>query len=296
MNRWLHRLFDFERPETYGQRLFFRLFEAFVVFYVVRFSWEWGIYIQQIDSVLLPLGVAQYVDVSFMFDHGVSLLNAAAVTLLCATALLGRSRYAYMAAMPLFHLQYVSRYCLGEISHGSNLIGMTLLVLGLGGVFFARPVLRRRFVLGATYFFLGLGYTSAALCKIVATGLHWPRGEHLWLWIAEREIDTLSKFGTFDLNWLQTLILDAPSIGTVVLTFGLLTELAGFLAWWPRWRPYVLLGLIGMHVGVHLSMNILFDVFIYELILLALPWPALFDRLAVSGSRPLKLLFRSLPE
>ena len=296
MTRFLQHLFDFESPETSGHRLFFRLFEVFVVFYVVSFSWEWGSYIQRIDSVLLPLGIANYLDVSFMFQDGISLMNAALITGLAAAALIFRSRYAYIAMLLLFHLQYVSRYSLGEISHGSNLIGMSLLVLALGGLFFSRSYEQRRFVLGGMYFFLGLGYTSAGISKLIGTGLDWPRGEHLVLWIAERQVDTISKFGVGDLNGLQNLIVESTGIGTIVLAFGLVAELLGFMMWWPRYRPYILVVLIGMHLGVASSMNILFDVFIYQLLLFVIPWATLYDGLVLRSARLRSFNIRFLSE
>jgi hypothetical protein len=116
------------------------------------------------------------------------------------------------------------------------------------------------------------------------------------LWIAERQVDTISKFGVGDLNWLQNLIVDNTEIGTVVLTFGLVAELLGFMMWWPRYRPYILLVLIGMHLGVASSMNILFDVFIYQLILLVIPWAALYDGLVLRSARLRTLSIRFLSE
>jgi hypothetical protein len=231
-----------------------------------------------------------------MFDDGMSLVNAALITILSAAALIFRWRYVYIAILPLFHLQYVSRYSLGEISHGSSMIGMSLLVLALGSLLFSRSYEQRRFILGGVYFFLGLGYTSAGVSKLIGTGLDWPRGEHLVLWIAERQVDTISKFGVGDLNWLQNLIVDNTEIGTVVLTFGLVAELLGFMMWWPRYRPYILLVLIGMHLGVASSMNILFDVFIYQLILLVIPWAALYDGLVLRSARLRTLSIRFLSE
>lgn len=280
MKGLISRLFDFESAETAGQRIFYRAFEGFIILYATKFCWEWGYYTQQIDAVLLPLGAANYVDVSFMFDNNLSMLVAACITTCGILGFFRKSRFAYLVMLALFHLQYISRYCLGEISHGSNLVGMSLLVIAVGAVLFSDTFVMRRFVLGGIYFFLGIAYTSAAVCKIVGTGLGWSSGRHLWMWIAERQIDTLSKFGAADPNWLQQLVLEHIEVGTLLLTFGLLAELFGFLIWWPHLRLYVIIALIGMHLGVAVSMNILFDVYIYELILLVGVWPFIFEKLA----------------
>ena len=293
MERLANNLFDYRSPYTLGKRVHFRLLELFVVVYTLVFCWEWGWYIQKIETVLLPLGIANHIDVSFMFDHNISVVNAAVISVLC---LLGffrlLTRYAYLGALLLFHLQYVSRYCLGEISHGSNFVGMSLLGLALALICFNEPQQRRGFTLGFLYFFLGLGYTSAGVSKLIGTGLAWADGRHLWLWIGERRVDTFSIFGAFEPNALQNLILQDVRLATLVLTFGLLTELSGVLMWWRRSRYVVILLLIGMHIGVALAMNILFDMYIYELALL-LPWWLLIDRVrSRSGASLARLLPR----
>lgn len=290
-------LFDFDAPETLGEKVHFRLLELFIVAFTVRFAWEWGFYIQRIETVLLPLGIANYVDVSFMFDRGISLVNAGLMTLFCGLGFARVTRFAYPAAILLFHLQYAARYCLGEISHGSNFIGMSLLGLALGVLFFEPVKLRRRFALGFMYFFFGLGYTSAALSKLVGTGLDWPHGHHLWLWIAERQVDTISKFGAFEPNWIQQLVLGDYRFGTLVLSFGLLVELFGWLMWWRRTRYFIIPAVIGMHFGIALAMNIFFEVYTYELVLLGFPWAIMLDRLFARIDVPplRRFLFARMP-
>ena len=278
MRSLTRELFAFDDgPATAGETLYFRLLELFTVGFALKFCWTWAAYTQQIEAVLLPLGLANYIDVSFMFDHGLSLVNAGLVTFFCALGFARLWRPAYLAAFLLFHLQYVARYCLGEISHGSNLIGMGVLGLALAALVFGDPTLRRRFTMGFLYFFIGLGYTSAAICKLVGTGLFWPDGRHLWMWIAERQVDTISKLGAFSPNVVQQLVLWDYHVGTVVLTFGLLAELFGVLMWWRRFRYPVVLTIVGMHIGIAISMNIFFDASTYFLILLGLPWPVLID-------------------
>jgi hypothetical protein len=279
MSYLLRNLFAFEAPETQGERVFFRVLELFIVGFTAYLAWGWAIYTQQIETVVLPLGIAEYVDISFMFSNGISLIVA---VLLSATLFLGALRIypaiSYWIALICFHLLYVARYCLGEISHGSNMLGMSVLSLAVAFTVFGSPVLQRKFALGFIYFFVGLGYTLAAFCKLVGTGIHWPDGRHLWMWISERGIDLMSSFGSFDPNIVQELILADYRYGTVVLAFGLVTEFFGFLAWFRRTRFIIIPAIIGMHMGILVTMNIFFDAWTFQLILLGLPWAVMIER------------------
>ena len=272
------QLFDFGREDTTGQRIHFRLLELFLLFYTIRFGWTWGEYIQQnISEVMLPLGLAQYIDISFMFDHHIALGNAVLIAGLLVVGFFRLWRPAYAIALLLFHFQYVARYSLGEISHGSNLVGMGILTLGLAHLFFRDDLHRRRFTFGTLYFFIGLGYTSAAVSKLIGTGITWPSGQHLLMWIMERKVDTISKFGAFDPNLLQELVLQNYHWGTLFLLFGLVAEGASFLMWFRRYRYYVVMLVVGMHIGIVFTMNIFFEASTYMLILLGLPWGRIFD-------------------
>lgn len=271
-------LFAFDRPETRGHRWHVHVVELFLVVFAAWFCWDWGFYIQRnITEVLLPLGIAQYIDVSFLFDHSLAVVNAALVTVFGALGFFRVWRPAYAVVFALFHLQYTARYSLGEISHGSNLVGMGILGLALTVLFFSKESNRRRFTMGFLYFFVGLGYTSAAVCKLVATGITWPHGHHMLLWIAERKVDVLSKFGAFDPNLLQEMILANYHWGTVVLAFGLVAEGLSVLMWWRRFRYYIVMMVVSMHFGILITMNIFFGASTYLLILLGLPWPAIIN-------------------
>lgn len=280
-------LFGYGEYRTTGSRIYFRLVEGFLLAYTIHYCWSWGNYIQQnISTVLLPLGLANYVDVSFLFDHNIALFNAGLVAVLGLSGFLRLWRPAYLIALGFFHLQYVARFSLGEISHGSNLVGMGVLGLGLALLAFRSEYKRRRFVFGYLYFFIGLGYTSAAACKLIGTGLHWIDGRHLLMWIGERKIDTISKFGAFEPNAFQDMVLAEYHVGTLALTFGLLAELLSFLMWW-RTPRYIIVSLVAiMHIGTEISMNIFFPATTYLLIILALPWHRAIDWLLNTISSP----------
>ena len=277
MNLW-RNLFDFEREETRGEILFFRIFEAFVALGTLYLAWTWGLYILRISDVVLPLGIAQYIDVSFFFGNVLPLVNAGLVTALIAAAFLRVSRWAYLGAFLLLHLQYAARYSLGEIPHSANMLGMTLLVLAVAMLVFRDARYQRRLTLGLTYFFVGLGYTLAGFSKLVGTGITWADGRHLWMWIYEKSIDLQAKTGVLDLNILQELALSHVSVATLFLAFGMLTELGAFLMWWRRFRFPVIVAVLGLHIGIFLVMNIMFYLSVFELLLLGPPWALWIDR------------------
>ncbi|PIQ63585.1 MAG: hypothetical protein COV99_02155 [Bacteroidetes bacterium CG12_big_fil_rev_8_21_14_0_65_60_17] len=248
------------------------------------FGWEWGLYIPNIADVVLPLGIARFVDISFMFENNLSIVNAGLMTAAALVGFFRLHRSGYMLLAISFHLQYVSRYSLGEISHGSNVVGLTAVALGLAYLAFREEKHSRRFALGVIIFFLGLGYTTAAMSKLIASGPLWVDGGHMWMWIQERTVDVFSKSGEINVNRFQQLVLDQYPLATAILAFGLVTELTGVLIWSPRFRPWVMTLLMAMHVGILMSMQINFPANNAILFLLAYPWADLIDRFL--GRRP----------
>ncbi len=204
-----------------------------------------------------------------------------AVGLLALLAVLGWARvtrWAYPAAVVVLHVLYATRHSLGKTSHGSHLVGLTLLAFAVAVVFFRDESVRRRVGVGMALFFVGLSYLWAAVSKLVASGGDWSDGRHLVLWIAEKQVDLLSRTGGDGLNVLQEMVLAAPWLGTVLLTVGVVSELCGPLIWWRQTRMWAAFLLIGMHIGILLTMNIFFYTYILHLTLLAMPWPSLIDR------------------
>jgi len=87
---------------------------------------------------------------------------------------------------------------------------------------------------------------------------------------------------------LQIIALNSVFAASVILLIGWLTELIGFTMWWKKLRPYTTTLLIGMHFGITLTMNIRFDAFVMQLILVGYPWYMLLDRYIKSTPRVLK--------
>ena len=273
----LHNLFDFEREETVGEIIYYRIFETVILYWTIKYAWVWGTYMHRLGDVVLPLGIAEYVDITFMFENNLGIINAVAMTVMALVGYLRLWRPAYLVTLLLFHLHYVARFSQGEISHGSNFVGMAVLALAAATLAYKHRREVRRAALGLCIFFFGLGYTTAALCKLVGTGPHWSDGRHLWMWIQERTVDTFSKTGLVEYNWLQELALEAVPIATIILTFGVLTELFAWLMWYRKYRPFACFLVIGMHVGIWMVMRLTFSANTYLLFLLALPWYQLID-------------------
>ncbi len=275
----LRDLFDFERPETPGERVFCWLFELFVVLALSGHAWSWAVYLGRMEAPLYPTGLARYLDVSLLMEPGVALGVAAVITVLLLLGLTHRWPPAYLLALLGLHLLYVSRFSLGKTPHGTHLLGLTLLSLALGSLLFRTPLHRRRAAMGFTFFFVGLSYTLAALIKLVATGPGWADGIHLVLWILEKGTDVTARAGIWEPRPVQQLLLAHPTLGTRLLTGSLLLELLAFTVWWQPFRLPILLALVGMHVGIYAVMQISFHFVAIELLLLALPWSSWLNRL-----------------
>lgn len=272
-------LFEPERETSTGELWFFKFFELFVAVYTILFVWEWGWYTQLRNvEVVLPLGLANYLDVSIFFDHNLALIHAALITILVILCFFRLGpKWLYMVVVILFHLQYVIRFSQGEIPHSQNLIGMSVFCFAIGAWFFPGEKQMPRFLMGSIIFFIGLGYTSAFFAKLIGTGFNWYDGRHLWLWISEKSIDILSREGAYFPNFLQQMALNSTVIASVILLIGWFTELIGFTMWWKKIRPYTTTLLIAMHIGITLTMNIRFDAFVMQLILVGFPWYKLAD-------------------
>ncbi|NGP76792.1 hypothetical protein G3570_09120 [Balneolaceae bacterium YR4-1] len=280
MNSLLQNLFEFKRPDSIGVKLYLRLFELFSVCYTLIYAWDWGFYILRISDVVLPLGLANYIDVEIFFGNSLPLISAGLISGLAVVAFFSRRyKWLYILIFLLLHLQYVTRFSLGEIPHSSNLIGFSILGLGLAFCFINNRWKALSFAYGFLVFFVGLSYTSASISKLVASGISWVDGNHLWLWIAEKSTDVLSAEGSYTLTWVQELALQSRLIATIILIIGLVTEICAFLFWWKRLRPYITLLLIGMHIGIYYSMNIWFMSYLIELSIIGFPWYKLFNYL-----------------
>lgn len=279
----LKQLFGSDAVPTAGDKVFFKIIEGYIVYHVIRLAWSSALYTLKIEHPVQPLGIAHYLDTTFMYGTSWPIVLAGVMTVACILAFFRKGpKWLYMLAFGLLHMIFVSRYSLGKMPHGYNFIGMSLLALSLALLLCKDIKHRLSLTLGIIYFFVGLGYTTAAISKLVATGIHWVDGHHLWLWMVEKHIDVLSRHGHAEYNFLQTLIFDHIHIATAILTFGLLTELSGFMLWFPKTRIILVGLLIGMHIGIYFTMNIWFGTFMSELLLIGLPWGIWLNRLDLS--------------
>ena len=256
-----------------AQKIYFKVFEFFVLYNVIYLAWYWGLYTLKISDVVLPLGIATLIDISFMHDNNLPIINAILISILTILAFYRKGgKWIYMVVFILLHFQYVARFSIGEIPHSANLPGMALFSFAVGFIFFKDKVHLYRFIFGFTLFYIGLGYFSASMSKLIGTGPSWIDGRHLWLWIAEKGIDILGREGAFHYNFVQLLALNSIPVATLMLFIGIFTEFIGPLVWFRKTRPYAILALVGMHYGVMLSMNIRFDAFMIELLLVGMPY------------------------
>jgi hypothetical protein len=285
-------LFDPCSPETRGMRFQTRALELVVMACVLASLWEWVPAIGRNPAVVAPLGLARYVDISALLDTRAAALVAATGSALLLLGFFGIWRGAYLAALALFHLQYVARFCLGKTGHGAHLAGLALLAFGIAAISFRDDSHRRKAALGLTVLLFGVGYTWAGVSKLIASGPGWIDGHHLWLWIEEQRIDAISSYGSARLNGLQHAILDNYRLGTLLLSLGLAAELCSWLAWWKPARPWVFTALLAMHVGIHASLGVLFlynELLLLPLILPLARWvdqPRSFAPLAASANVP----------
>lgn len=274
-----NQLFEPNRNVSPGELWFFKFFELFIIFYTIKYAWEWGYYAELRNfEVVLPLGLANYIDVSLFFQNQMALVVAGLITVFAVLAFfrLG-TKWMYPLVMILLHMQYVIRFSQGEIPHSSNLIGMAVFCFAIGAIFFPGKKQMPRFVLGSIIFFVGLGYTSAFAAKLIGTGIDWFDGRHLWLWISEKSIDILSREGVYQPNFLQQMALNSTAVASLILLIGWFTEMIGITMWWKKLRPYTTTLVIGMHFGITMTMNIRFDAFVFQLILIGYPWYKLLD-------------------
>lgn len=272
---------DFSLPHL----VYFRLFELFVVVNTLHLMWSWGFYILKIADVVLPLGLANHIDISFMHGNNLALWNAAAFSLITILAFFRiGGNWMYALAFILIEFQYAARYSIGEIPHSSNLAGLSLLAFAVGFIAFKDAKSRFSFIMGTILFFTGLGYVTAAFSKLIATGITWVDGHHLRLWIAEKGTDILSREGEFTLSFIQVMAQKSLLMATLFLIFGLVAEFFGFLIWFKKTRILTTTAIIGMHIGVTYSMNIRFDSFIMILVLIGYPWPYILSKIKITLS------------
>jgi hypothetical protein len=271
------QIFGFSIADSTGQRIFRKVFELFVVIGTCKLVWEWGMYTLRISDVILPLGLARYLDISFMHENTLPLWNAGLISILSVWGFLGKARWPYAIAFVLMLFQYAARFSLGEIPHSANLVGMGLLGYALGRLFYPEKLDGSRFAVGFSYLSVGTAYTFAAWSKLIGTGPFWFDGRHLWMWINEKAVDEISRSGFVELNFVQEIALSSQGVATMFLFFGMVTEFFAFLFCVRRLRFPVGMAILMLHIGIWLTMDIMFALSVWELVILAPPWAFVID-------------------
>ena len=75
-----------------AQNIYFKVFEFFVLYNVIYLAWYWGLYTLKITDVVLPLGIATMIDISFMHGNNLPLINAGLITLVMIAAFLEKDQ------------------------------------------------------------------------------------------------------------------------------------------------------------------------------------------------------------
>lgn len=283
VTRVTQEILELHRPVTRGERAAFRVFEFFIVGGLCLFTWTWAGEISRMDANVLQAGSATYAD-ALLDSKPVAWGNAGLITLALGLGWFRiLDRYAYLAAVPLIHLQFVACYWPLDGLHHSHWLGLSLLAIGLAFFLFANKDLRTRFALGATYILVGVGYVLSAMSKLRQTGFDWIDGRNLQMFISMNQVHRISKNQSFGLNGLQEWVVNNSWVATFILAPALLIELLGLLICLRRARPYYVTAVISMHLGIAAVMEIYFTWNIALLALIGYPWPAIIDR--ISGRR-----------
>lgn len=273
-DRFINGVFGYHLPHTPGELVEYKVLEAVIVGSVIHFAWTWAFFIQRISAVVRPLGVANWFDIRILFGPP-ALVIAVLITALSLAGFLRLFRAAHISAFALLVVQFATRYSQGEIPHSANMIGCFFLGMGLSSLLHDSPVHRQRFAMGYGFFLLGIGYTLAAVCKLVVTGITWPDGQHLWVWTQSRFIHETVRDGVPRISWLQRQLLDSWTLATSLLVVGIVTEIFAWLVWFRRIRYWVVLGVLTMHIGIYFSMGIFFYDATLLLTVLIIPWAAM---------------------
>ena len=152
-------LFGHPDEVTNAHFVYLKIFEFFTAWMTIKLAWEWGLYTLKITDVVLPLGLARIIDISFMHNQYMPIINAILITIIVLVSFLRVGfKWQYMVAFILLHIQYVARFSIGEIPHSANLAGMALFSFAMGTLFFDQKDNRYRFIIGITIFYIGFGY------------------------------------------------------------------------------------------------------------------------------------------
>lgn len=181
-----------------------------------------------------------------------------------------------------------------HIEHTKNLANIVLFVHAMWYHFHAndiRTALARnsfwtcRIYPGWTYclslFCIAIYHSNAALSKVLASGLGWPNGLSLQLWIVlmGRQHSLANRF-----------ILSDRSTAAVMQWAVLFVEASAILAvFFPRLRVAIGVALLGLYVGIADSFGFSFLLNAFLVAAFCFPWAAIVDRARDVAERNLKV-------
>lgn len=181
-----------------------------------------------------------------------------------------------------------------QIEHSKNLANIVLFVHAMWYHFHAsdiRTALARnvfwvsRLYPGWTYFLslfcIAIYHSNAALAKLLDSGIHWPNGLSLQLWIhlMGRE-DSLAK----------TVILQDRTTAAMMQWATLFVEASAIVAvFCPRLRVLIGVALLGLYVGIAESFGFYFVLNVFLVAAFFLPWTAIMDRACVAAERCIEI-------
>ena len=280
------QIFEFDRPVTPGEQWVFRAFELFVTAGLGYLCWNWGFEVGRLVQGAFHEWAPKYAG-SLLDAQTLAFVNASLITLLLGLGWFRIwDRYVYLAALPLIHMQFVGRYWPEVGVHQSQLVGMSLLAIGLAFFFFESSSLRLRFALGSSYALISVSYFLAALSKLRQGGLGWIDGNNFQMMLSANQVHRIARDRSFAFNALQELVMSYGFLGTLILAFGLLTELSAFLICFRRFRIYSATAILLLHLGVIAAMNISFPWNMSLLLLLGYPWAVLIESTGFHNIRP----------
>lgn len=187
-----------------------------------------------------------------------------------------------------------------QISHTKNLANIVLFVHATWYHFHASDIRRAlasnafwvsRIYPGWTYclslFCIAIYHSNAALAKILESGIHWPNGISLQLWIHLMGREN---------SLANTLLLSDRSTAAIIQWAVLCVEASAIMAvFLPRFRVAIGVALLVLYVGIADSFGFSFLLNAFLVAAFYFPWSRIMDRVCDVAERHLKVTLTVVP-